>query len=83
MVWTDVAFKTLTNFAVGDDSNPLNNQLLVEALLDRHVASQVLAIRRLMDDGNTGIISLRRLVKDWRRNFAMTTRENYVCYDGL
>jgi len=56
---------------------------LVEALLDRHVASQVLAIRRLMDDGNTGIISLRRLVKDWRRNFAMTTRENYVCYDGL
>src|SRR5271166_3239162 len=78
MVWTDVAFKTLTNFAVGDDSNPLNNQLLVEALLDRHVASQVLAIRRLMDDGNTGIISLRRLVKDWRRNFAMTTRENYV-----
>jgi hypothetical protein len=36
-----------------------------------------------MDDGNSGIISLRRLVKDLRRNFALLTRENYVCFDGL
>jgi hypothetical protein len=63
MVWTDVAFKTLTNFAVGDDQNALNNSLLIEALLDGHVATQVLAIRRLMDDSNSDVISLRRLVK--------------------
>jgi hypothetical protein len=83
MVWTDVAFKTLTNFAVGDAANALNNHLMIEALLDGHVATQVLAIRRLMDDGNSGIISLRRLVKDLRRNFGLLTRENYVCFDGL
>jgi hypothetical protein len=83
MVWTDVAFKSLTNFAVGDDGNALNNQLLAEALFDGHVATQVLAIRRLVDDSASGIISLRRLVKDLRRNFALFTRENYVCFDGL
>jgi hypothetical protein len=83
MVWTDVAFKTLTNFAVGDDENALNNQLMVEALLNGHVATQVLAIRRLMDRSSSGVISLRRLVKDIKRDFALFTRENYVCYDGL
>jgi hypothetical protein len=83
MVWADVAFKTLTNFAVGDDDNALNNQLMVEALINGHVATQVLAIRRLMDKGSSDIISLRRLVKDLRRNFALFTRENCVCFDGL
>lgn len=83
MVWTDVSFRVLTQFAVNDENNGLNNSLLAEALLDGHVATQVLAIRRLMDDGNSGIISLRRLVKDLRRNFALLTRENYVCFNGL
>jgi hypothetical protein len=83
MVWTDVAFKTLTNFAVGDEENALNNHLMAEALLHGHVATQVLAIRRLVDDRNRDIISLRRLVKDMRRNFTLFTRENYVCFDGL
>jgi hypothetical protein len=83
MVWTDVSFQTLTSLATGDDSNALNNTLLAEALLDGHVATQVLAIRRLMDDSNKDIISLRRLVKDLKRNFQLFTRENYVCFDGL
>jgi len=83
MVWTDASFKALTSFAVGDESNGLNNSLLAEALLDGHVATQVLAIRRLMDDGNSDVISLRRLVKDLKRNWHLFTRENYVCFDGL
>lgn len=83
MVWTDVSFRALTHFAVNDENNGLNNSLLGEALLDGYVATQVLAIRRLMDDGNSDIISLRRLAKDLRRNFALLTRENYVCFDGL
>jgi Tripartite tricarboxylate transporter family receptor len=33
--------------------------------------------------GNSDIISLRRLVKDIRRNFHLLTRENCVCFDGL
>jgi hypothetical protein len=83
MVWTDVSFKALTHFAVDDENNGLNNTLLAEALLDGHVATQVLAIRRLMDNGSSGIISLRRLVKDLKRHFRLFTRENYVCFDGL
>ena len=83
MVWTDASFKALTSFAIGDESNGLNNPLLAEALFDGHVATQVLAIRRLMDDRNTDIISLRRLVKDLRRSWPLFTRENYVCFDGL
>jgi hypothetical protein len=83
MVWTDVSFRALTHFAVNDENNGHNNLLLAGALLNGHVATQVLAIRRLMDDGNRDIISLRRLVKDLKRNFGLFTRENYVCFDGL
>jgi hypothetical protein len=37
----------------------------------------------LIDDGSGNIISLRKLVKDVRRNFKIFTRENYVSFDGL
>ncbi len=83
MVWTDAVFKNLTSFALNDDDNALNNPLMIEALLNGHVATQVLAIRRLMDNGGNDIISLRRLVKELRSNFHLFTRENYVCFDGL
>jgi hypothetical protein len=83
MVWADVSFRALAHFAIDDEKNALNNSLLTEALLEGHVATQVLAIRRLMDDRNEDIISLRRLVKDLKRNLALFTRENYVCFDGL
>jgi hypothetical protein len=83
MAWTDVSFKVLTHFAMNDETSSLNNPLLAEALIDGQVATQVLAIRRLMDNRNTDVISLRRLVKDISRNFALFTRENYVCFDGL
>jgi hypothetical protein len=83
MIWTDVSFKMLSHLAVSDESNALSNTLLGQALIDGHVATQVLAIRRLMDAGNNDIISLRRLLKDVRRNFALFTRENFVCFDGL
>jgi hypothetical protein len=67
MVWTDVSFKVLTHFATNEESNALSKTLLGQALIDGHVATQVLAIRRLMDGGNSDIISLRRLVKEIRR----------------
>ena len=82
MVWKEVGFRALSNLA-GDDANALNNPLLAEALLDGHVATQVLAIRRLMDDSGSGVISLRRLLKDVKANKGLFTRENYVCFDGL
>jgi hypothetical protein len=82
MIWKEVGFRALSNLA-GDDANALNNPLLMEALLDGHVATQVLAIRRLMDDSGSGVISLRRLLKDVKANKNLFTRENYVCFDGL
>ena len=82
MVWTDVAFNTLRGFAE-DDENALNNPLIVEALLKGHLATQVLAIRRLMENTPKERLSLRRLVTDLKRHRALFTRENYVCRDGL
>ncbi len=82
MVWTDVAFKTLTGFALDDEQNALNNPLIVEALLNGHVATQVVGIRRLMDRGGRST-SLRRLVRDVGGCFELFTRENCVCFDGL
>lgn len=83
MVWREVSFKTLSKLATGNGDSALHNTILAEQLFDGHVANQVLAIRRLVDDGSGGIISLRKLFKDIKRNFELFTRENYVCFDGL
>ena len=83
MVWTDISFRSLTQFAIDDESSALSNSLLTEALIRGHVATQVLAIRRLVDNRGDDIISLRKLIKDIRSNFDLFTRENYVCFDGL
>ena len=34
-------------------------------------------------DRTAGVISLRRLITDLRGKWALFTRENYVCHDGL
>ena len=83
MVWTDVSFRALTQFAIDDENSALHNTLLTEALIGGHVATQVLAIRRLVDNRGDDVISLRKLIKDIRSNFGLFTRENYVCFDGL
>lgn len=83
MVWTDVAFNALKGLAEDNEENALNNPLIVEALLRGHLATQVLAIRRLMEDTPKERLSLRRLVTDLKRHRALFTRENYVCHDGL
>jgi hypothetical protein len=82
MVWSDVSFRTLAQVAIDDTSSALTNSLLAEQLINGHVATQVLAIRRLVDN-RRDVISLRRLIKDVRSNYALFTRENYVCHDGL
>src|SRR5271163_1931904 len=52
-------------------------------LIDRgYFFSQVLAIQKLLDDGSD-VISVRRFLKDIRRNRAVITREVYVSGDGL
>lgn len=82
MVWADVSFRALTQFAIDDETSCLGNSLVAEQLINGYVATQVLAIRRLVDK-RTDVISLRRLIKELRGNFDSFTRENYVCHDGL
>lgn len=82
MVWREVSFSALSRISDGDAGSALNNPLITEAVLDGHVALQILAIRRLVDDSK-GVLSLTKLLADVRSNFALLTRENYVCFDGL
>lgn len=81
MVWNEVAFKTLVAIADDDDS-ALNNTLVMEAVLNGHVAMQVLAIRRLTDT-TSKVLSLSKLLQDIRSNRTLLTRENYIAFDGL
>ena len=81
MVWTDVAFRTLTAF-MSNEENALNNPLIEKALVKGHLATRVLAIRRLVEDSSKDRISLRTLLKDLRRHRNLFTRENHVCCDG-
>jgi hypothetical protein len=83
MVWTDVSFRSMTQFAIDDENSALHNSILTEALIGGHLATQVLAIRRLVDNRGDDVISLRKLLKDIRSHFTLLTRENYVCFDGL
>jgi hypothetical protein len=62
LVWRDVAFKSLTALALCNDENALYNPLVRDALIDGHVAAQVLAIRRLTERTSKDCLSLRRLV---------------------
>ncbi|MFO1097211.1 MAG: hypothetical protein U1E81_02780 [Xanthobacteraceae bacterium] len=82
MIWNDVSFRTLAHLGANDPHSPLTNTLLAEKLINGHFATQVLAIRRLIDK-TRNTISLRRLISDIRSNYALFTRENYVCHDGL
>lgn len=57
------------------------NGLLGATLDIGYAATQVLAIRRLLD-GRSDVASLQRLLSDLKRNRNLITRENYVAWDG-
>ena len=61
-------------FAVANEENALNNPLIAEALVTGHVAAQVLAIRRLVEDSPKERLSLRGLVKDLNRHILVLSR---------
>ncbi len=82
MVWNEVAFNTLAGIADADADSALNNTLVIEAVLNGHIAVQVLAIRRLTDTTRK-VLSLSKLLQDIRNHRKLLTRENYVAFDGL
>ena len=59
---THVAFRTLTAF-MSNEENALNKPLIEEALVKGHLATQVLAICRRVEDSFKDRISLRTLLK--------------------
>jgi hypothetical protein len=83
LVWRDVAFKALTAFALCDDEIALHNPILHEALINGHIAAQVLAIRRLTERTPKERLSLRWLVSDLKKYIDLFTRENWICHNGL
>jgi hypothetical protein len=85
MTFSDVAYRTLAEPRrdPNEDSNlAAKNGLLVHLLDQGYVATQILAIRRLLDT-RPDVISVRRLLDDICKHRTLLTREIYVCYDGL
>jgi hypothetical protein len=84
MHFLDMTYRIISEARqVKDSSNSESQSALLSHLLDQgYVATQVLAIRRLLD-GRKDVISVRRLLGDILKHRNLLTRENYVCYDGL
>jgi hypothetical protein len=85
MMWGDAAFRALNEarrFASPEHPTGAVAPMLARLLDQGFVATQVLAIARLVDRGRD-VISLRRLLDDIEAHAHLITREIFVCHDGL
>jgi hypothetical protein len=85
MLFMDLAYRSVTQprQAGEQDANlAVRNGLLAHLLDQGYVASQVFAIRKLLDKA-PDVISLRRLLNDIRNNSSLITREVYVSHNGV
>jgi hypothetical protein len=84
MISLDMGYRVLTK-PRGEtplDANIAARNGLLGASLDiGYAATQVLAIRRLLDR-RPDVASLQRLLNDLKKNRSLITRENYVAWDG-
>lgn len=84
MMFLDLAYRTLAFPRQKTDEDSVvsaQSGLLAHFLDQGYVATQVLAIRRLLD-GRKDVFSLRRLLDDITKHQHLITREIYVCNDG-
>jgi len=84
MLFMDLAYRSMTQprqTAKQDANLAICNGLLTHLLDQGYVASQVFAIRRLLDR-RPDVISLRRLLTDIHNNRDLITREIYVSHNG-
>jgi hypothetical protein len=84
MLFMDLAYRSITQprQAGEQDGNlAIRNGLLAHLLDQGYVASQVFAIRRLLDK-RSDVISLRRLLNDIHSCRNLITRESYVSHNG-
>jgi hypothetical protein len=85
MIYLDLVYRTLVvpRYKANDQAKiAARSGVLVHFLDQAYVASQILAIRRLLDTRND-VFSLRRLLDDITKHRLLITREIYVCNDGL
>ena len=85
MLFDDLTYRSIASVresVAADDAISARSSTLAY-LLDRgYVFTQVLAIQKLLDD-RKDVISVRRLLKDVRRQRKLITREVYVAGDGI
>jgi hypothetical protein len=84
MIFLDMGYRVLMmpRGEPPQDANIAARNGLLGASLDiGYAATQVLAIRRLLD-GRPDVTSLQRLLSDLKKNRSLITRENYVAWDG-
>lgn len=85
MLFNDLTYRasaSVRESVAGDIPISARNPTLAYLIDQGYVLSQILAIQRLLDD-RPDVISVRRLLKDVRKNRAVITREAYVSGDGL
>jgi hypothetical protein len=85
MMYLDLVYRTLVVPRHKSDEHlkiAAKSNVLAHFLDQAYVASQILAIRRLLDTRND-VFSLRRLLDDITNHRLLITREIYVCHDGL
>lgn len=84
MIFFDIGYRILTK-PRSDTPQDVNiaarNGLLGASLDAGYAATQVLAIRKLLDKRGD-VASLQRLLNDIKANRNLITRENYVAWDG-
>jgi hypothetical protein len=83
MVFLDMSYRILAKPRQGGGETDIaaRNGLLGHMLDQGYAATQVLAIRRLLDKGSD-VFSLQRLLNDIQKQRGVITRENFVAYDG-
>lgn len=84
MLFMDLAYRSITQprqTGAQDSDLAIRNGLLAHLVDQGYVASQVFAIRRLLDKRDD-VISLRRLLNDIQNSRDLITREVYVSYNG-
>jgi hypothetical protein len=85
MMFLDMAYRILASARQNPEQEvafSAQNGLMAHFLDQGYLATQVLAIRKLLDK-RKDVFSLRRLLDDMADHRDLVTRENYVCYDGL
>jgi diguanylate cyclase (GGDEF)-like protein len=87
LVWNAAAFKVINRarqlLPVNDDGAVEANGLVQNLIDDCFFESELTGIRRLMDEGrNDDVISLRRLIRDFRKHRHLATRENIFKAEG-